>query len=320
MFTDDHGLVTFVEQKTGAKIHSLQWPQRGRDTFEFKLQGDEDWYYLNQSSGKIFNSHDTWGSRIFGFVLDLHKTLTLGKTGKYITGICSVIFVFSILTSGLYLWWPRNKGRVKSSYKIKFNGSAKRRNYDIHNVSGFYFAVPLFLMGLTGGYFMFADQYQAAIDTITFSKPAHNHWANPKYEHGQTKEPLTIYQALDILDAHYPNMRKRNLWMPTQADEYITFSYHQENQVHAGSDNRVFVKADQYTGVIISEYNPDTLPLGSSLTARWIQPLHFGEFGGFLTRIIWFVAGFLPALLFYSGVKIWLGRKRNRRMLLKLTT
>ncbi|WP_394330769.1 PepSY domain-containing protein, partial [Cesiribacter andamanensis] len=30
-------------------------------------------------------------------------------------------------------------------------------------------------------------------------------------------------------------------------------------------------------------------------------PVHFGEFGGLLTRIIWCVAGFLPALLFWTG-------------------
>ena len=37
----------------------------------------------------------------------------------------------------------------------------------------------------------------------------------------------------------------------------------------------------------------------------WMLPLHFGEFGGLPTRILWAVGGLMPALLLTTGVIMW---------------
>lgn len=107
-----------------------------------------------------------------GFILDLHTTLTLGETGRIITGVASLIFALLMLTKGLYLWYPNKIGRIKLSFKIKRKASPKRFNYDLHNISGFYFFIPLFLAGFTGAAFYFIDETKWLFNTITFSEPA----------------------------------------------------------------------------------------------------------------------------------------------------
>ena len=49
---------------------------------------------------------DAVGQDFFGFVLQLHRFLAMGDTGRQITGACTLILVFFCL-SGLYLRWPR---------------------------------------------------------------------------------------------------------------------------------------------------------------------------------------------------------------------
>lgn len=49
---------------------------------------------------------DAVGQDFFGFILQLHRFLAMGDTGRQITGACTLILVFFCL-SGLYLRWPR---------------------------------------------------------------------------------------------------------------------------------------------------------------------------------------------------------------------
>jgi len=93
----------------------------------------------------------------------------------------------------------------------------------------------------------------------------------------------------------------------------LSFAYQKNIDIYAGADTRIFLKADSYTGEVIAENNPKKLPLGSAIMAEWHLPIHFGEFGGIFTRIIWFVAGFIPAMLTYTGVKIWIGKNRKKK-------
>ncbi|PZV87220.1 putative iron-regulated membrane protein [Algoriphagus aquaeductus] len=314
IFPNDYAIAEHIERETGQLIQSIQWPKRGRDTYVFKLFDDPIWYYLDQSTGIITPGGEALGNSFFGFILDLHTTLTLGEIGRLVTGVATLIFTLMILTTGLYLWFPTNKGRRKSSFKIKWDASKKRVNYDLHNVTGFYFFLPLFLAGITGAAFYFDDEIQWAVDVITFSEPASESvWESKssKPESSPNAKLMSTQEALKEMNKYYPDFFKRNLWLTDQADGKLSFAYQHRTDIYSGPDHRIFLAVDPYTGQVLSENNPDKLPRGSALMAQWQLPVHFGEFGGYLTRIIWFIAGLLPALLTYTGVKIWWGRKKN---------
>jgi uncharacterized iron-regulated membrane protein len=82
LFASDQALARYVETETGGRIESLQWPQRERATYQFKLLGDERWYYVDQTTGAISAGIEGYGDAFFGFVLDLHTTLTMGEVGR----------------------------------------------------------------------------------------------------------------------------------------------------------------------------------------------------------------------------------------------
>ena len=320
LFHDDIQIAQYVEEQAGKKIESIQWPKRGRETYVFKFFEDDHWYYLDQSTGKITDNGTGIGNKVFNFILELHTTLTLGKTGKIITGTASLLFALLMLTTGLYLWWPRSKARRKISFAVKWAAKPKRLNYDLHNINGFYFFLPLFLMGITGASFYYGEEVQWVLDKMTFSEPAPKRVYKLEADRVDKEMPfLTIEQALAKMNEHYPHYYKRNMWMTDQPDGTLSFAYQKYIHVHTGPDTRIFLRANPYTGQILSERNPDKMPLGSAIKTKWLLKVHFGEFGGILTRILWFVAGLMPALLTYTGVKIWLGRTKKKDLRGKTT-
>jgi uncharacterized iron-regulated membrane protein len=310
IYANDIEIAQAIEAKTNQKIESFQWPDRGRETYMFKLFEDERWHYFDQTTGKVLKGKESFKSGFFTFILDLHTTLTLGEIGYWITATSSLIFALFMLTTGIYLWWPKVKGRMKSSFKIKWNAKPKRFNYDLHNVTGFYFFIPLFLLGITGAAFHFYDETKWVLDKITFTTTSEKSiWNDLHSDTTNTKMPLTISEALFEMQKYHPEYHKRNLWMTNVPSGTLSFAYQKYKDVHSGADTRIFIKADRFTGEILAEKDPKKLSGGAYILSNWLLPIHFGEFGGIITRILWFIAGFIPALLTWTGVKIWLGKR-----------
>ena len=101
--------------------------------------------------------------------------------------------------------------------------------------------------------------------------------------------------------------------MTSELNGSLSFAYQKRTDVYPGPDTRIFLTIHPVTGEVLKEYHPDKLPRGEAITAKWLLQIHFGEFGGLATRILWFFAGMLPALLTYTGVMIWIGRGEGSR-------
>ena len=50
----------------------------------------------------------------------------------------------------------------------------------------------------------------------------------------------------------------------------------------------------------------------------WIATVHFGRFGGWATKIIWFAIGFIPPLLFITGAIMWWNRVVRPRIMTEI--
>lgn len=313
IFENDVELAAFLENNYEQQVESIQWPKRGRETYILKFFGDDHWYYFDQSNGKLTKGGLGTGNAIFNFILNLHRTLTLGKAGQLITGIVSILFAFFMLSTGLYLWWPRTKTRKKISFRIQWNAKPKILNYNIHNVSGFYFFLPLFLMGLTGAGFYFSSEFKMVLNALTFSVPSKKIEIVEDRSYYTKNDLMTLVAVLKEMDKYHTEFGRRNLWMTNRVDGDVSLGYQKRTDIYAGPDTRIFLTLHPVTGKVLREYHPDRLPRGEAIMAKWLLQVHFGEFGGLFTRILWFFAGFLPALLTYTGVKIWMGRTFKKK-------
>jgi uncharacterized iron-regulated membrane protein len=72
-------------------------------------------------------------------------------TGKAVTGLANLLFLFMVI-SGLYLWFPRSLTwpQVKQVLWFRRGLPSKARDFNWHNVIGFWCCVPLFFVVLAG--------------------------------------------------------------------------------------------------------------------------------------------------------------------------
>lgn len=117
--------------------------------------GRERTVFANAYTGEVLGQGATGVRAFFRKVTDLHRWLGAGEEnrwlGKAITGACNLAFLF-LVVSGFYLWWPRNWNRAALRHITWFRRglSPRARDFNWHNTIGFWSAVPLFVVVLSG--------------------------------------------------------------------------------------------------------------------------------------------------------------------------
>lgn len=87
----------------------------------------------------------------FNLVFHLHFDLLLAGAGRWIVGWSTVVFAV-LLATGLVLWWPHKRSALRQRIRFVWTDRTrwKRKNYDLHNILGFYTLVPALVLALTG--------------------------------------------------------------------------------------------------------------------------------------------------------------------------
>ncbi|WP_187263564.1 PepSY-associated TM helix domain-containing protein [Pontibacter beigongshangensis] len=297
----------------GKEVVTVNFPLRKLQNYILKVEGKKEWLFFDATTGKYLGEMEQRRG-VLDTILEIHRTLTVGETGSVITGACALLLAFVLLSSGIMLWFPRKKRQLKDGLRLKPKASFKRRNYDLHSVTGFYVSIPLFIIAVTGAYFAFPVQTQQAVNTLTLTTRPEPDPKTLKSAYQAAVPAMNVYQALDLMESMYGSYHKRYLILPKDSVGYVYFSYTNQVEVGAGTQQRPAVYLDQYTAEILYAYDPADAPLGHRVTKNWFVPLHFGEVGGYITRVFWFLLGLVPAMLWVTGILIWLGRKRKRKI------
>ena len=106
--------------------------------------------FINPYTGAV-TGHFDYKYNFFNVVKFIHWSLLLNdKYGQTIVGYSTLIFVIMLIT-GMIMWWPKkwSKTNINKSFKIKWDASLKRVNYDLHNVPGFYAMQITLILALT---------------------------------------------------------------------------------------------------------------------------------------------------------------------------
>jgi len=89
------------------------------------------------------------GQGFFNLMLNLHRFLAMGDTGRQITGACTLMLVFFCL-SGLYLRWPRKALDWRTWLTFDWAKKGRAFNWDLHAVAGTWCLLFYLLFALTG--------------------------------------------------------------------------------------------------------------------------------------------------------------------------
>lgn len=275
--------------------------------------------FVNPYTGEFLKKQQTIGAGTFDFfrfIIDGHRALWLPyNIGQPIVGVCTIIFVV-LLISGLVMWWPKNfkKSNFDKSFKIKWKGTFKRVNYDLHNVLGFYSLVLAFVIAVTGLVWSF-EWFEDGLYYMTSGgaeKPGHHH---PHSD--TTKAGLLENDSISVLDrAWYKTMAQE----PEVQGMYMTPTIHDEEdaieiiayQDHGSWYNHNTYYYDQYT---LEQFQVQGDKFVEASFADQLSmmnyDIHIGAALGLPGKILAFFISLICASLPVTGFLVWWNKRKK---------
>lgn len=299
-----------VPDKKAKRLYYGQ-PNKAAYVLFFEKGGYHHAVFMNPYDGTVLKTKNM-RKDFYNIILYLHFTLLI-PYGQEIVGWSTLIF-FIMIISGIILWWPRNKAAKKARFQIKWGTSAKRLNYDIHNVFGFYASWVLIFIILTGLIWAF-DGFAKTVYDITGEKKSIIKQQLPISNTNQQGALLTE----NAIDKVWNKIEKEMI------DTYKTveFILPQNDSaallVRANPSGKTFYKTDyryfdQYSAKEFEgsygwgKYN-DVTTLSDRMR-RMNYDIHIGAVMGLPGRIAAFLAALIAASLPITGFLIWRGRKK----------
>jgi uncharacterized iron-regulated membrane protein len=276
--------------------------------------------YLDKYTGAVLGEGSRKVRTFFRMVTDWHRWLGVQiqnrPVARAITGACNLAFLF-LVASGFYLWWPRKWSRRSLGGATLFERGlrGKARDWNWHNVIGFWSAVPLFIV---------------VACAVVISYP----WAsNLVYRLAGSDPPPQAIRAggrerdrpaelrLDGLDKLWTRAEQQitgwqsiSLRLPASANGPLTFLIDRGNggQPHKRSQ----LLLDMKTGEIVRWETFESYDLGRRIRL-WMRWLHTGEALGLVGQTIAGIVSAGGVFLVWTGLalawrRFWASQARVR--------
>ncbi|MGE8485416.1 MAG: PepSY domain-containing protein [Pseudomonas sp.] len=255
---------------------------------------------------------DATGQDFFGLMLQLHRFLAMGDTGRQITGACTLILLFFCL-SGLYLRWPRQWKNWRAWLTLDWKKKGRSFNWDLHSVAGTWCLAFYLLAALTGLSWSY-EWYNKGLTRLLSDSPQNERVRSGRSPAPSGPAPTADYAAMwsSIYSAAGPGLSSYNVRMPPVAGQPATVFYLLKDSPHDQARNQITL--DPVTGAVSRHDRYSDKSLKAQLLTS-IYALHVGSYFGLLGRIILTIAALSMPLFFVTGWLLYLDRRRKKRQI-----
>lgn len=219
---------------------------------------------------------------------------------RAITGFCNLAFLF-IVISGLYLWWPRSWSwsRLRAIVLFRRGLAPRARDFNWHNVFGFWMAIPLAVLVATGAFFSYSWPMGLVYRITGEERPVRSPRPAPSEAPEEPSSP-DQYKGMDTLVA--AALRQEPAWLLAtfrfgpgpEAPVSVTLD---RSWMGTRPDQRTTLVMDRATAAVLREEPPSR----ARTTLIWIRWLHTGEAFGFIGQTIAGIASLAACFLVYTG-------------------
>lgn len=299
--------VADVASKDGKTIESITLYSDPSRTSEFGVLGVKgSYYYVNPYTGEITGKGQPAGS-FFSTVRSLHRWLLLEGTsrtvGRTIMGISTLFFVV-ILISGVVIAFPRTLKQIKTALSIKRGMTSFVLWFTSHRALGLYCVIFLFLMCSTGPMWTF-PWYKSTVSSIfgieqSSAGSANRGKGGDKTKVGAQKTVSAEFTkwstALEEISRIEPNYV--SITFSGDKASVKTAEHHQR-----ASDTYKLDRDGHVSGIEKYSQQPSE---GKVMGYAFI--IHAGLWGGWLVKLIYFLAALGGAYLVISGYVLYIRR------------
>ncbi len=232
--------------------------------------------WLDPPSARLLDRADG-NSGLLRVMHQIHGSMMIPGIGRQVVGWIGVAMAFSCFT-GLWLWWPTVGKWVR--------GLRWRRHRDLdtnlHHLAGFWVALPLFILSLTGAWISFPGVFGNGMPRGAGDRGM----ARPQ---PLVAPHLGIATVIAGAQGVKPGDWQQIAW-PTDRKPVWSIAY-------PGTLDTVTI--DDATGAAKLTLAP------TETTARLMRRIHDGTRMGVLWQTIIFLGGLIPALLAVTGIIMW---------------
>lgn len=296
------------------KALGIEYPDRNKAAVASYWDADHyEIAFINPYNGKV-QGHKNMTGDFFRIMVDGHFYLWLPpEIGQPIVASATLIFLLMMIT-GLILWWPKNKAAANQRFSIKWSARWRRKNYDLHNVLGFYMtwvAIFIALTGLVWGFEWFARSA---------------YWVTSGGQHMEEHaHPLSDTTAAAVYPDMADHLWQQHLSSVKPAESIgVYFAVEDTDPVELVVNHRPgtyydadFYHYDQNTGKELQakgawsgEFNKAKV---ADKIVRMNYDMHTGALLGLPGKILAFFASLVAASMPVTGFIIWWGRRKKKR-------
>jgi uncharacterized iron-regulated membrane protein len=288
----------------GFTLTSLYWPEQSHGAWhgELRVKSRLIAVYADPVSAKVLWERD-YNRSFLRWLQLVHIQLLNGNTGRTVNGIVALLTA-ALGIIGIALWIPPG-GQWKQAFSVKWNAPWRRLNRDLHIAGGAYAFLFLLMITVTGSYFAWRGPIHGVIAKVLpmrfMNRPLEPTRSSPSA--APASFALMEAQARKLVP-EYPPARiifPERLQQPVRMVIYEGKDWHASN-LFFDSKSGALVRADLYRESGSGDYF--TFLLG---------PLHFGEFGGLFTKILWFFGGLMLPILAVTGFWMYAQRLKAQR-------
>ena len=281
-------------------------PVAGSDKKKFELQ------YLDPYTGELLGRPVS--EEFFRTVLNLHRTLSLKTTGKFITGASTLGLVFLIF-SGLYLRWTQIK---TLSWRMWFfiNTQENGRGFlaNLHAISGTWLLLVYLLFALTGLTWSY-DWYRSGLTSVVGASklPIFKAVLKPdaviekashifSVEASVDPDIALVWKTFHVMVPHY---QKLIMLLPSTPLHSVQILYLDPSATHPYANNRIVI--DGLSGAMEKHEIYAEKAIGEKLMVS-LYAIHSGHFFGLAGRLIMALASLLLPFFVITGWLMYLQR------------
>ncbi|MGE8414394.1 MAG: PepSY domain-containing protein [Pseudomonas sp.] len=267
--------------------------------------------YFDPYTGEL--TGEAVGQGFFGFMLQLHRFLAMGDSGRQITGACTLILIFFCL-SGLYLRWPRQVASWRAWLTLDWAKKGRAFNWDLHAVFGTWCLLFYLSFALTGLYWSY-EWYSKGLTRLLSDAPQSERVRGGRGgPPPKGPAPVADYRAMwsSIYSAAGKDLSAYNVRMPPVAGQPATVFYLLKDSPHERALNQITL--DPATGVISRHDRYADKSFKAQLLTS-VYALHVGSYFGLVGRIVLTLASLCMPLFFITGWLLYLDRRRKKRQI-----
>lgn len=280
----------------------LLFQDSGRaDQLYVMKKGTSDWsfFHLNPYTGVLLSEPRPYNHYFTDWLLELHYTLLLGDAGLAITSIFALALLLLGVT-GIYL----HRKFWKKFFTLRWHSRLVVYFSDLHKMVGLVSSPILVILAFTGAWW----------NIVSYLHERQEH-ADGFEHHVMQARLYSNTISFDALKA------EAELSLEGFAVTYLSLPWEPEANITLWGDVPTGnVLASEYastvtfsarTGENLGHYDIRAASVGATIVDSY-RRLHYGDFAGLTSKIVWALLGSAPLILALTGMTLWYKRRKQR--------